>query len=53
MDNEKIDDLMDEVRGTAYALSNGILDLIDEYDVDMREEILEYLKEKMESESNG
>ena len=53
MENDNIDILIEEIRGSAYGLSNKILELIEDYDVDMWEEILEYLNEKKELESNG
>lgn len=60
MDNDKYDEIdndkydkIDEIRGTAYALSNAISDFIEEYDVDMWDEILDYLENKRELQSDG
>jgi len=46
--NDKIRKRIDDINGTAYGLSNQILDLQKEEGVDMRVEIIEYLKEKLE-----
>jgi len=44
---DKIRKRIDSINGSAYGLSNQILDLQKDEGVDVRVEIIEYLKEKL------
>ena len=53
MDKYEIEYLIDQIRASAFGLSNSIEELKEEQEIDMYDEIIEYLKEKRELQENG
>ena len=53
MDKSEIESLIEQIRASAIGLSNSIEELKEEQEIDMYDEIIEYLKEKRELQDNG
>lgn len=53
MDKYEIESLIEDIRASAVGLSNSITELKEEQDINMWDEILEYLKEKKGVSKNG
>ena len=52
-ERDEIESLIEDIRASAVGLSNSITELKEEQDINMWDEILEYLKEKKGVSKNG
>tara|TARA_Y100001963_G_scaffold105589_1_gene145804 strand:+ start:554 stop:724 length:171 start_codon:yes stop_codon:yes gene_type:complete len=46
------EEIIEQVRGDIYALTNFLTEINEQYDLDMWDEVIEYLKEKRECDEN-
>jgi hypothetical protein len=53
VDKSEIESLIEQIRASAIGLSNSIEELKEEQEINMWDEILDYLKEKRELQDNG
>jgi len=53
VDKSEIESLIEQIRASAIGLSNSIEELKEEQEINMWDEILDYLKEKRELQENG